>query len=107
MKKLATYALCLLIAVAPACRLTEAQRESGRIALNDAYDRGEITAAQRDAAVEGLESGNVDWTELATVGGSILASILLGVPVAVGVSKRSVRKERGPVNPQQAAKQPV
>jgi hypothetical protein len=95
MKKLSIYILCLLIAVLPACQLTEAQRESGRIAVNDAYDRGEITAVQRDDAIEALEGGSVDWEKWLMLGGTVLVSVLTGVPIAVN----RTMKKRGPPAP--------
>lgn len=102
MKKIPIYLLCALIAVLPACQgLSLQQRESGKASLQEAYERGEITAGQRDEAVAALDGETVDWSTLLTTGGSILASILLGVPVAVGV----VQKKRGPTEFQrQAAK---
>jgi hypothetical protein len=98
MKTYLALVLCLLIAVLPGCALlTDQQRDSGRIAVDDAYRRGQITAAQRDEAIEVLNSdGAVDWGAILQTGGSVLASILLGVPVAVGVAQKRVRKERGP-----------
>jgi hypothetical protein len=81
--------------------LTPAQRESGRTSIQDAYEKGQITAAQRDDAITALEGGTTDWSQWLTLGGSVLASILLGVPVSVGV----VQKKRGPTEAQrQAAK---
>jgi hypothetical protein len=100
MKKLTTYALCLLIAVLPACQaFTPQQRESGKIAVQDAYEKGQLTQQQRDDAIAALEGESVDWTSLLTTGGSIIASILLGVPVAVGV----VQRKRGPTEAQRQA----
>lgn len=95
MRNLATYLLCLLIVVLPGCSaFSQQQRESGRIALQDAYDRGEITAQQRDDAIEALESGSGSGLEKwLFLGGSVIASIILGTPIAVG----TVQRKRGPV----------
>lgn len=106
MKKLATYALCLLIVFLPACEsmgMTSAQRESARISLGNEYDAGRITKAQYDAAVEALDKPSItadDWANWLMAGGSVIASILLGVPIAVG----RVQKVRGaPRTPEQTA----
>lgn len=100
MKNALVYVLCLLVLVLPGCgMLTPAQRDSGKVALEEAFQRGEITASQRDQAMDALDGKTVDWTELLTTGGSVLASILLGVPVAVGV----VNRKRGPTEAQRQA----
>lgn len=95
MRQLATYVLCLLIVVLPGCQaFSQQQRESGAASLQDAYERGEITAAQRDKAIEALNKGDASGlTEFLYLGGSVLASVLLGVPISVG----AVQKKRGPV----------
>jgi hypothetical protein len=94
MKKFTTYVLCLLLATLPACAaFSPAQREAGKAAIQDSYEAGELTARQRDDAIAAIESGNVDWSYWASIGGSILASVLLGVPISVG----AVQKKRGPV----------
>jgi len=90
MKKLTTYAACLLIAVLPGCQLlgmTPEQETAARQSLQNSYEAGQITAAQRDAALEAIDrgqAGTTDWQGLLIGGGSVLASILLGVPIAVG-----------------------
>ncbi len=105
MKNFLTYVLCAAIAFAPACSfLTPQQKESGRVAIQDAYEQGQITATQRDDAIEALEKGDASgldqWLYL---GGSVLASVLLGVPISVG----AVQKRRGPTEAQrQAMKRP-
>lgn len=95
MRQLATYLLCLLIVFLPGCQaFSQQQRDSGVVALQDAYERGEITAAQRDKAIEALDSGSASGlSEWLYLGGSVLASVLLGVPISVG----AVQKKRGPV----------
>jgi hypothetical protein len=92
--KLITYVLCAAIAVLPGCKaFSPAQVEAGRAALQDSYESGEITQRQRDDAIAALEGGHVDWGYWLAAGGSVLASILLGVPVSVA----AVQKKRGPV----------
>lgn len=94
MKKPFTFLLCALLATLPACSaFSPAQREAGKAAVQDAYEAGELTARQRDDAIAAIESGSVDWGYWASIGGSILASVLLGVPISVG----AVQKKRGPV----------
>ncbi len=91
---ISTVLFCLLLVFLPACGfLTPSQRATGAAAIEQSYAAGELTTAQRDAAIAALDSSTVDWTELALTGGSILASVLLGVPIAVG----RVQKMRGPV----------
>lgn len=96
-----TVIMCAVVALAPACSfLTPQQKESGRVAIQDAYEKGEITATQRDDAIEALETGDASgldqWLYL---GGSVLASVLLGVPISVG----AVQKKRGPTEAQRRA----
>lgn len=94
MKKFTTYVLCLLLATLPACAaFTPAQREAGKAAIQDSYEAGELTARQRDDAIAAIESGHIDWGYWLAAGGSVLASLLLGVPVSVA----AVQKKRGPV----------
>jgi hypothetical protein len=96
MKRLPSYVLCLLVAVLPACAaLTPQQQSAGRQSIQAAYERGEITQAQRDASIEILDTAGetTDWSALLTLGGSVLASVLLGVPISVG----AVQRKRGPV----------
>lgn len=100
--RIATYLLCVLIAVLPGCHmLTPEQKESARISLTQQRDVGNITQAQYDAAIEALDNPNgVDWTVLLASVGSIATSILFGVPIAVG----AVNRKRGPVaTPQERA----
>jgi cytochrome P450 len=101
MKKLTTYVLCLLIAVLPACQaFTPQQIESGKIAVQDAYDKKLITRQQRDDAIVALENRGFDLTALfSSPVVQILLSTLLGVPIAVGV----VQKKRGPTEAQRQA----
>ena len=89
MKQLTTYVACLAILFLPACNLlTPQQRDAGRQSIEDAYDRGELTLGQRDLAIESLEGQTVDWSEVLATGGSIVASILLGVPIAVRTTNK-------------------
>jgi hypothetical protein len=100
MKNLSIYLLCLLIAVLPGCMgLSPQQQESGRISIDNAYKRGELSKKQRDDAVDALENSNFDITPWLAAGGSVLASIILGVPISVG----QVMKKRGPVRQQPVA----
>lgn len=105
MRKIITYVLCAAILVAPACSfLTPQQKESGRVAIQDAYEKGQITAEQRDDAMEAIESGSGDGLEKwLYLGGSIVSSILLGVPISVGM----VQKKRGPTEAQRQAARTV
>lgn len=86
--------LCILVVLLPGCRaFTAEQRIAGAEAVQAAYDRGELTISQRDAALKALEGATIDWDALLQTGGSVLLSLLLGVPTTVGV----VRAVRGPV----------
>ena len=101
MRKALSALLCCLIVFLPSCdMLTQHQRQSGSTAIEDAYDRGELTSAQRDAALDALNKGDTGaLTEILMTAGSELASVLLGVPIAVG----RVRKERGPTETERTA----
>lgn len=101
MRKILTYVLCAAIVFAPACSfLSPQQKESGRVAIQDAYEKGQITADQRDDAIEALEKGDASGLEQwLYLGGSVLASVLLGVPISVG----AVQKRRGPTEAQRQA----
>ncbi len=106
MKKLATYALCLFIVFLPACEglgMTQPQRDAARVSLGNEYDAGRLTRAQYEAAIEALDKPSItadDWANWLMAGGSVIASILLGVPIAVG----TVQKKRGaPRTPEQTA----
>lgn len=104
--KLATYAMCLGLLLLPACEgmgLTSPQRDAARQSLANERDAGRITQAQYDAAIESLNRPTVtadDWANWLIAGGSVVASVLLGVPIAVG----TVQKKRGaPRTPDQTA----
>ena len=86
MKTLTTYVLCLLIVLLPGCSLmTPQQKSATQLTIENEFEQGRLTAAQRDAALEALDSkGTFDWETMLAAGGSVLASILLGVPIAVG-----------------------
>lgn len=101
MRNITTYLFCFLLVFAPACAyLSPQQKEAGKTAVQGAYERGEITAEQRDDAIEALETGSGEGLEKwLYLGGSVLASILTGVPIAVGV----VQKKRGPTEVQRQA----
>lgn len=104
MRNLLIYALCLCVVLLPGCAslgMTPEQRETARTSLTQQRDVGNITEAQYEAAIEALDQPEgTDWTALLTAGGSIIASILLGVPIAVG----RVNQARGPVaTPQERA----
>jgi hypothetical protein len=93
-RRLVSAFLCILALVLPACQfLTPQQRNAAQQTIEAEYDAGRLTPAQRDAALEALdEQGGIDWEALVVAGGSVLTSVLLGVPIAVG----RVRRERGP-----------
>lgn len=104
MRNLLTYLLCLSLVFLPGCQalgMTPEQIESARTSLTQQRDVGNITQAQYDAAVEALDNpAGVNWEALLLTGGSVLTSVLLGVPIAVG----QVQKRRGPVaTPQEKA----
>jgi len=96
MKNVLTYLLCLSLVFLPACNLlTPEQKEAARESIQFEHEQGRITLAQRDAALEALDAQpeSVDWATLLTAGGSVVASVILGVPIAVG----RVNKVRGPI----------
>lgn len=69
--------------------LTPTQRDRLREAVQQEYAEGNITAAQRDAAIEAIEKDEpVDWEALGIVGINMLMA-LVGGPLIV-------RKMRGP-----------
>lgn len=92
MRNILTYALCALLVFLPACSaFSPQQKDAGRVAIQDAYDKGDLTAKQRDDAIAALEGGG-DLSQWLYLGGSVLASVLLGVPISVGtVQKRAAR----------------
>jgi ABC-type spermidine/putrescine transport system permease subunit II len=95
-KNILVYLLCAFVAFAPGCaHLTPQQKASAQEALANELDAGRITQAQYDIAIESLEETSVDWESLLVAGGSVVASILLGVPIAVG----RVNKVRGKPTP--------
>lgn len=97
MKTFAIYILCAAIVCLPACDvlgMTPQQRESARISLGNEFDAGRLTKDQYEAAIEALDKPTItadDWANWLMAGGSVIASILLGVPIAVG----RVQKVRG------------
>jgi len=97
MKRLSTYALCLLIAVLPGCMLSEQQRSAAAQAVEQEYLAGRLTAKQRDAALEGLEGVGVNWDAVMQGGVNVLLAVLLGTPIASAAATRRVMKIRGPV----------
>lgn len=89
MKQLTTWVACVAIVFLPACQaLSPQQRAAGAEAIQQSYDRGELTATQRDDALTALDGGGFDWDGLIQIGASIAGSILLGVPVAVGTTNK-------------------
>jgi hypothetical protein len=83
--------MALLILLLPACSLlTPEQRGAAQAQVQTEYEAGNITAAQRDAAVAALrEDPNAfDWTGLGIAGLNVLLA-LVGGPMIV-------RKMRGP-----------
>lgn len=59
-------ALCVLLALLASCSMfTREQRDTMREAINQEYQDGNITAAQRDAALEAIDSDEpFDWEGL-------------------------------------------
>lgn len=82
--------LSVLIVLLPGCgMLSPQQRDAARQTVEDEYDAGNITRAQRDAAVEALDNDEpFDWETLGIVGLNIMLG-LVGGPMVV-------RKMRGP-----------
>lgn len=69
--------------------LTPQQKESVRQTVEDEYREGNLTRAQRDAAIDALDNDEpFDWETLGIVGANILLG-LVGGPLIV-------RKMRGP-----------
>lgn len=100
MKLFTAIALGAILSLAgcAALGMTPEQRESARVSLTQQREVGNITEAQYDAAIEALDNPeSFDWETLLLMGGSVLTSIFLGVPVAVG----AVQRKRGPVATQQ------
>ena len=98
MKRLSLYVLCACIAVLPGCQalMTPQQHDAAYQTIQAEYRAGRLTRKQRDAACEALEQmdGNGStWSNLLLMGGSVLASVLTGVPIAIG----AVQRKRGPV----------
>jgi hypothetical protein len=73
------------------------QIATARASLTQQRDVGNISQAQYDAAVEALDNpATTNWDGLLAAVGSFMASILLGVPIAVG----AVQRKRGPTEAQ-------
>lgn len=90
MKHFLVYVLACLLAVAPACSvLTPQQRAAAKEQIESEYLSGNITQAQRDAAIEALDNdAPVDWETLGIVGVNLIMA-LVGGPLIV-------RRIRGP-----------
>lgn len=82
--------LCLLVLFVPACSLLSAQqRDNIRDMIGIEYREGNITRAQRDAAIEALENDQpFNWSALG-IAGINAALALIGGPLIV-------RRIRGP-----------
>lgn len=83
---LATALLAALIL--PSCGvLTPQQRSNVRTTVEQEYIAGNITQAQRDAAIEALDNDKpFDWTTLGVIGTNILLS-LVGAPMIVRLQR--------------------
>lgn len=83
-------AILLLILLLPSCALlSEHDRMAARALLQREYEAGNLTAAQRDAGIEAIESGSgFDWEGLGFFGINALLA-LVGGPFLV-------RRMRGP-----------
>ena len=82
-----TAALCALALLCAGCAslFTPEQRENLRAVVQDQYATGQITEAQRDAAIEALDTdaAGTDWmANLGFLGASLLGA-LLGIPISV------------------------
>lgn len=88
LKRLAVYWLCLCIVFLPGCQaLTGQQRDSVRAYVQYEYEAGNLTAAQRDAAIEALDSDEpIDWANLGLIGANI-ALALVGGPMIVRMQR--------------------
>ena len=94
MRNIATYLLCLLILVLPGCQVfTPQQRDDTEQKIEDAYRNKAITKAQRDAALEALNTApdSFNWAGLANTGINVLLAAL-GVPVTVGMAATAVHR---------------
>jgi hypothetical protein len=87
---------CLIVLCLPSCAMFQAkttpeQRTQMIAELDAARDRGQITPAQHDIAVEAItkDAKSIDWVGLGTVGLNLLL-IVLGVPVAIGIKNKVV-----------------
>lgn len=80
--------LSALIIVLPGCSmLTPQQRDNVKAQLQDDYAAGNITLAQRDAAIQALDSDKpFDWATLGVVGANI-ALALVGGPMIVRLQR--------------------
>lgn len=85
--------LCALALLCAGCAslFTPEQRENLRAVVQDQYEGGQITQAQRDAAIEALENDSAQpdlgyWLGLL---GSTAAAIFLGVPLSVRQVRRT------------------
>jgi len=91
------WLLCLVILGTPCCGyLTPQQQNAAKQTIQAEYEAGRLTAAQRDVAFEAIEKQDASAGDVASwlyLGGSVLASVLLGVPISVG----AVQRKRGPV----------
>lgn len=83
-KNAAILLLCLCVAALPGCQaLTGQQRDSVRSYIQFEYENGNLTAAQRDAAIEAIDSDEpIDWASLGLIGANI-ALALVGGPMIV------------------------
>lgn len=90
MRLLTNLILCVLVVLLPGCSmLTPQQRDQARLTVEDEYQAGNITRAQRDAAIEALDKDEpVDWEGLGFAGLNLVMA-LVGAPLIV-------RKMRGP-----------
>lgn len=89
MKLIPTLFLSALIVLLPGCSmLSPQQRDAARQTVEDEYQAGNLTRAQRDAAVEALDNDEpFDWETLGIVGLNLVLG-LVGGPLVV-------RKMRG------------
>jgi hypothetical protein len=84
MRPFLTLWLCLVLLFSAACSmLTPQQRDNARGTVEQEYLAGNLTRAQRDAAIEALDNDEpFDWTTLGVVGIN-LAMALVGGPMVV------------------------
>lgn len=94
--RVVTILYIAFLTILPACSLlTPQQRASMRQTIQQEYEAGNITGAQRDAAVEALDNDEpFDWATLGVVGANILLG-LVGGPMIVRMQRGAPTQKVG------------